>query len=308
MRLKAHIGIDAGNELGEGPAWDAKRTGLIWSDNAKGIIHEAHADGRGGWRENRRWTLDRRIGAATPRAAGGFAVVAGIDILMVDEAGGITPFARLDIDPALVRFNDAKCDPQGRLWAGTVALDYTTPCGALYRIDANGHVTTAFEGVILSNGLDWSPDGRTLYFIDSSKRAIDAFDFDGADGTIRNRRTMITIEPGSGLPDGMTVDREGCLWVAVTGAGEIRRYGPDGRQRGCIDVSAPFPTSCAFGGDDGADLFITSIGTALPPAALHVLAQFGLSTDASKVHHPEAGALFVCRPGPTGRPATPFAG
>lgn len=312
--MKATLAIDAKDKIGEQPVWDSAHKRLVWCDNAIGVIHEARLEGTSDWRESRRWTLGRHIGAAIPRARGGFIVVAGTDILMLNEAGDIAPFARLDADPLLVGLNDAKCDPQGRLWAGTLCNDLitstsgvTTGRGALYRIDPDGTVTTILKNVTLSNGLDWSPDGSTFYYIDSHSLSVDAFDFDPEHGTISNRRTVVTIKRGEGMPDGMTVDSEGCLWVAVLGAGEIRRYAPSGTQLSHIEVSAPAVTSCAFGGPDGADLFITSACVRLPHATMTI---YGFSAEVveNSSTAPGAGGLFTCRPNVKGKPATLFAG
>lgn len=305
-QLKATLAIDAYDGIGEGPAWDGVAKRFLWLDNAQGIIHEAKSDGRGGWRETRRWNLGRRTGAAIPRTKGGLVVIAGTDVLLMNDAGDLTPFARIDADPNVVGLNDAKCDPRGRLWSGTVAHDFTPKASKLYRIDPDGSVTTMLDGVSLSNGLDWSPDGGTLYYIDSGDRTVDALDFDMVHGTIGRRRTLVEFPRGQG-PDGMTVDREGCLWVAVFGPGEVRRYAPDGSLVACVAVSAPATTSCAFGGADGGDLFITSASIRLPEELLPMMG-FGPEMVEKVANAPGAGGVFCCRPGATGKPATPFAG
>jgi sugar lactone lactonase YvrE len=225
---------------------------------------------------------------------------------MLDEAGKLEPFARLDADSDLVRLSIAKCDSQGRLWAGTLAIDLRPGCGALYRIDPDGSVTPILRDLSLSHGLDWSPDGSTLYYIDSPTRWVEAFDFDTVRGGISNRRTIVTVNRDEGLPDGMTVDQQGCLWVAIMGAGQVRRYSPDGAPLACVQTSAPAVTNCAFGGADGADLFITSAAARLPYSLLN----FGFSAEFLEKSHsaPGAGGVFVCRPAAMGKPATPFAG
>lgn len=303
--LTAQLAIDCHDVIGEGPAWDAAGEQLIWSDNALGVIHVASADGAGGWRERRTWQLGRPIGDAVPRAKGGFVVCGGTEIFTLDEAGQTAPFVTLDADPALVRLNEAKCDPQGRLWAGTMAHDFSRG-GALYRIDPDRRVTRILEGVSVANGLDWSRDGRTFYFIDSLIQGVDAFDFDGARGALSRRRRLVSIEAGAGGPDGMTIDAEDCLWVAIMGSGELRRYAPDGQFLTCVRLSAPAVTSCAFGGVDGGELFITSAAIRLP----EVFVQLGFSAEVVAHSHaaPGAGGLFVCRPGPKGVAAVPFAG
>jgi sugar lactone lactonase YvrE len=302
--IKASLAIDAHDDNGEGPAWDAVEERLLWSDNTTGLIHASKAVGAGAWREGQRWNLGRPIGAAIPRVNGGMIVVGGTEIFSVDEAGVCAPFAQLDADPNRVTLNDAKCDLQGRLWAGTYAKDLCTPCGALYRIDPDGAVTMMLSEVIISNGLDWSPDGSTMYYIDSMTRAVDAFDFDSRHGTISNRRTVLSVERGG--PDGMAVDREGCLWVAVYGTSEVRRHAPDGELLARVEISTPAVTSCAFGGVDGGELFITSV-LRIPDLILPIIG-FGPDVAERAAAAPGAGWLFVCRPGVTGIPATPFAG
>lgn len=314
-QLKATLAIDTGDIIGEAPTWDAAKRRLLWSDNKIGIVHEAKPDSTGTWHATRHWNLARRIGAAIPRAAGGFIVASGTEFLLMSEEGELTPFARLEADPGHFHLNDAKCDRQGRLWAGPLDSDINTPGrmirpgrGALYRVDPDGTVSTILHGVTVSNGLDWSPDGTTFYFIDSYRRQIDAFDFDAAQGAIANRRALVSFAPGDGAPDGMTVDGEGGVWVAVAGAGEVRRYSPRGDLLTRVAIPVPTPTSCAFGGEDGATLFVTSARVILPATAFTQLTHgFSVEMD-NAATGAGAGALFVCRPGVTGPPATPFAG
>ncbi len=304
--IAAKLAIDAHDTVGEGPAWDAAGKRLLWSDNEHGIVHEARVDDSGAWRESRRWSLHRPIGAVVPRRKGGVVVASGTEILIMDEAGGLAPFARLDADASRVRFNDIKCDSRGRLWAGTLVSDFGSPGAALYRVEPDGTITRMIDDVTVSNGLDWSPDGSTFYYIDSLTMSVEAFDFDAAGGTLANRRTLLAVKRGEGAPDGMTVDREGCLWVAIVGAGEVRRYAPDGTLLARVAISHPGVTSCAFGGEEGGDLLITSLGRRMPDVA------FELGFTRAMVENPataaEGGGLFVCRPGVTGKPATPFAG
>jgi sugar lactone lactonase YvrE len=312
-RFSARLAIDSRDTLGEGPTWDVSGGRLLWSDNAVGIVHEARTDGEGGWRESRRWNLESQVGTPVPkfgtvipRSKGGLVIAGGTEVFMMEPSGSITPFVRLEADPSLVRFNDAKCDSQGRLWVGTLSTDFTTEHGALYRIDPDGSVTTMLNKVVVSNGLDWSPDGTTFYYIDSPRLSLDAFDFDPATGSISNRRTIVRVKFGEGILDGMTVDSEGGLWVAVAGSGEVRRYAPDGTLLVCVAVSAPLVTSCTFGGVSGKDLFITSAAMRLSGRFL----EHGFSTEVVEKAHtaPGAGGVFHCQPGVSGKPATPFAG
>lgn len=305
--INATLAVDARDVIGEGPVWDARGQRLLWTDNAVGIVHVGHAVGAGGWRETSRWSLNRRLGDAVPRAKGGLVVASGLDILMLDETGGVTPFIRIDADPNHVEFNEIKCDSRGRLWAGTLSHEFIHGRGALYRIDPDGAVTKMLDHITVANGLDWSPDDSTFYYIDSITRSIDAFDFDAAQGSIRNRRSIVTIKgEGEGGPDGLCVDRDGNLWAAIFGAGEVRCYSPAGALLARVAVTAPAVTSCAFGGSDGGELFITTAGVPLPDMVMKA----GVSAEVVKKSHtlPGAGGLFVCRPGATGNPAVPFAG
>jgi sugar lactone lactonase YvrE len=295
--------VKAGDLIGEGPAWDETGQRLLWVDQERGLVHEARADG-GGWFESRRWQLERRLAAVVPRGNGGLVVAGGDEILALDEAGTVASLARLDIDPARARLNDAKCDPQGRLWAATLTADFVPGDSALFRIDPDGHVERILGGITIGNGLEWSPDGRFLYFVDSLTLSIDRFDCDGREGAIANRHRLITFALGEGAPNGLTVDRDGNLWVAATGAGEVRCFTPEGRLVSRIRIATPGATSCAFGGSDGGDLFITSLGRRMPDVARTI----GLSEAMMTNDGPCAGDLFVCRPGTSGPAATPFAG
>jgi sugar lactone lactonase YvrE len=303
-QLRAHLAIDAKDRIGEAPAWDRAQQRLLWSDMEEGVVHEARANGKGGWTETRRIELGVPIAATIPRSRGGFVLPAGTDVLLVDEAGQVTPLARLDVDAQRFRFNDAKCDAAGRLWAGTLSRDFEAGAAALYRIESNGAITTALEGLTLANGLDWSPDGSTFYLVDSLTRCLDAFDFDIASGSLGNRRTIVTLPFGEGGPNGLAVDNEGAIWMAVTGSGSVHRYTPDGDLLTRVLIGTPGATSCAFGGADGGDLFITSLGRRMPDVAQTI----GITPAMMENAGPQAGALFVCRSGVAGPPARPFAG
>ncbi|MDR0217780.1 MAG: SMP-30/gluconolactonase/LRE family protein [Enterobacteriaceae bacterium] len=314
IHREAALAIDAKNTIGEGPLWDARGKRLLWCDNALGIVQEAQPDNNGNWHIGRRWTLNRHIGGAVPRQNGGVIVAAGTDILALDDDGHITPFAQLDADPKKVRANDIKCDAQGRLWVGTLGNDVLTSAGeviegqgALYRIDPDGTITTILDHVTLSNGLDWSPDGTVFYYVDSHTLAVDIFDFDAREGTLHNRRCFKAFAKGEGIPNGLVVDHDGCVWLALMGSGAIHRYSPAGELMAKVNISTPAVTSCIFGGDHGDKLFITSAGRKLPDITQHL---YGLSEEAVErsATAPGAGGLFICQPGVTGPAATPFAG
>ncbi|MGH3320522.1 MAG: SMP-30/gluconolactonase/LRE family protein [Streptosporangiaceae bacterium] len=282
--LSVEIVLDARAELGEGPAWDAPAERLVWVDITGGTVHELRPNGA-----TRSWKVDQHVGAAAPRASGGM-LLAVHDGFATLEDGGLRMLAPVEADKLENRMNDGKCDPQGRMWAGTMPYDEQGAGGALYRMDPDERVHTMLTGTQISNGLCWSPDQRTMYYIDTPTLGVDAFDFDAPTGAIANRRRVVTIEDGPGMPDGMTIDDEGCLWVALFGGGQVRRYTPDGSLDAVVEAPASQTTSCAFGGPGRDELYITS-------------AARGKGDE-----EPHAGALFRCRPGVTGPAATPYAG
>jgi sugar lactone lactonase YvrE len=280
---------DARADLGEGPVWDQRTGELIWVDINAAVVHRF--DPSSG--SDRPLPVGAPVGAVCPRAAGGYVVALQDGIAAVSESGEITVLAEIEADVATNRFNDAKCDPAGRLWAGTLRLDYE-PGGALYRIDRDHSVTRVLTGVGLSNGLGWSPEGDAMYFIDSLAGSLDVFEFDGASGSVAGRQRLVSFPEDDGLPDGMTVDSEGHLWVAVYGGGVVRRYEPSGALVLELELPVSQPTSCTFGGADLGDLYITSAAQFISPDKL--------------AREPSAGGLFRCRPGVVGVPAVPFAG
>ncbi len=302
--LKAEIAILAGDKIGEAPAWDAVNQRLLWSDMEEGVLHEAHADARGGWRATKREPIGLPIAAVIPRTTGGLVLAAGTEVIVMDELGERRTLARLDVDPTRFRFNDAKCDAAGRLWAGTLSRDFEKGAACLYRIDRDGAVTTMVEGLTLANGLDWNADSSIFYLVDSLTRCLDAFDFDVASGTLRNRRTIVEVPFGNGGPNGLAVDSEGAIWMAVTGSGSVHRYSPNGELLMRVLIDTPGATSCAFGAPDGGDFFITSLGRRMPDVAQTI----GITPAMMDNSGPGAGAVYVCRPGVSGPPAHPFAG
>jgi sugar lactone lactonase YvrE len=210
------------------------------------------------------------------------------------RSGATSTIAQVDGAHPDLRFNEGKVDPAGRFWAGTMALDERRGAGALYRLDPDGGIHTMLNEVTISNGLDWSDDGATMYFIDSPTCSIDVFDFDPATGSIRNRRSLVRIPPGEGVPDGMTLDADGFVWVALWDGGAVHRYAPDGRREMVVRVPTRCPTSCVFGGPDLADLYITTAYVKLTPQ--------------ERAEQPHAGGVFVVRPGPRGRAPNRFRG
>jgi L-arabinonolactonase len=199
-------------------------------------------------------------------------------------------------EPTGNRFNDGKCDRQGRFWAGTMSkTQWDEPCGSLYRFGSDLTATQMVSELRCSNGLGWSPDSRTFYFVESFAHAIYAFDFEAQSGVISGRRVFATLDPASGaFPDGLTVDAEGHVWNAQPVFGRLVRYDPDGRIDQIVETPVSRCTSCAFGGDDLGTMYVTSAQDSLTPEEL--------------IEEPLAGGLFAFRPGVAGIAETPFIG
>jgi sugar lactone lactonase YvrE len=283
--------VDEHDVLGEGPWWDAASATLLWVDIEGGRLHRH--DPASGATSSRQ--LARPVSAVVARRDGGLALAMenGVWVTATD-LGAARRLAPIEADDPSTRLNDASCDRRGRLWAGTMARDARPGAGSLYRVDPDGSVARTLTGVTISNGIDWSPDDRSMYYVDSATRRVDVLDYDLATGSATGRRPLIELPEDAGLPDGLTVDAEGCLWVALWDGWAVRRYTPAGVLDRVVGLPVSRPTSCAFGGPDLRELYVTS-------------ARSGLST-AEQARQPLAGGLFVVRPGIGGLPATPFAG
>lgn len=277
---------------GEGPLWDHRRGRLLWVDFPAGDIHTFDPQPAADTAVN----VGQPVGAVGLSAAGGLvaALRDGFGFLP-EESGRITELIEVAKPHPAGRLNDGRCDCGGRFWAGTVTPAHEPGRSALFCLRRSGsgyNVSVALRGVTTSNGLDWSPDNRRMYYIDSMTRRIDLFDFDEEHGTVSNRRPFVEVPRGDGLPDGMTVDAEGYVWVALIRGGTVRRYTP----RGEIDMEISLPvtlvTSCTFGGPHLDELYITTARHRLKPE--------------ESAAQPHAGGLFVCRPGPVGRRAYLF--
>jgi sugar lactone lactonase YvrE len=286
--------LDAQAALGEGPIWDAPSQRLYWVNISQGEVHvydpRANTD--------RTIQVGQPVGTVVPRRSGGvmLAVKAGFASLDL-ETEKLTVWD--DPEPHLPqnRFNDGKCDPAGRFWAGSMTDGSPTvrSAGSLYCLDVNRQVTKRLGQVSISNGLAWSRDKKTMYFIDSLAYSVDAFDYDDATGEIGNRRSIITVGGEGNVPDGMAMDADGMLWVAQYGGSCVRRWDPtDGGLLETIELPATQITACAFGGPDLDELYITSARTGLDEAAL--------------ARQPHAGGIFKVRPGVRGLEAFEYAG
>lgn len=274
--------------LGEGPYWRPEDDCLLWVDIQRGLLHMTRVD------QGETISVDlREVSAAFPALGGGLLTAGGNRLtLRVTKPGegwtGRTVAAAPVRDG--VRFNDAAVDPAGRVWVGSMDVAEIKPLGALYRLDAGGTLTAVVSGVTISNGLGWSPDGSRMYYADSPTGRIDTFDYDVATGEAFRRRMFADLSTVGGLPDGLTVDADGCVWVAMHGGGTLRRLTPYGQLDAVLPLPVSQPTSCAFGGPGMADLYVTT-------------ASRGLS-DAERAAEPLAGRLLRLRPGPIGLPST----
>lgn len=254
------VAVRAEAELGEGPTWDPDSGRLLWIDILGSRIHTY--DPVSGRRSVR--TTPQHVGAVKPRVGGGLVLNLrdGVGLLDADDS-----FRWLHHEPVPGRrANDAAVAPDGSLWAGTMRYDEAPGGGTLSRLTGDGPVDVILDDVAVSNGTGWSPDGRLMYYIDSPTRRVDVFDHEG--GRVANRRPFVTVEDGAGFPDGLTVDAEGCVWVALWEGAAVRRYTPAGELDRVIPLPVPRVTACAFAGPDLTDLYITTarVGLASPPA------------------------------------------
>ncbi|MEU6842228.1 SMP-30/gluconolactonase/LRE family protein [Streptomyces sp. NPDC046716] len=237
-------------ELGEGPTWDAAAGRLIWVDILGSRVH-TYEPGSG-----RRTVLatEQHVGAAKPGADG------CLIVNLRDGVGRYAPdgtFGWLHREPVPGRRgNDAAVAPDGALWAGSMAYDERPGGGNLIRLAPDGTATEILDDVTVSNGTGWSPDGSLMYYVDTATSRIDVFDVDGE--RIANRRELATVEKGAGLPDGLTVDADGCVWVALWDGGALRRYTPSGALDRVVPLPVRRPTACAFGGPDLRDLYVST--------------------------------------------------
>jgi sugar lactone lactonase YvrE len=266
-------------ELGEGPVWDKARQSILWVDILKGTVHE-YDTGNG---------IHRQIDAGEMTGAVALApngrLVAALHngfAYLNHDSGEKKMLADPEAHLPGNRFNDGKCDPAGRFWAGTMSLSGEQGAGGLYMLDRNLTVTKKISGVSISNGLAWSPDASEFYYIDTPEFSVVSYAFDPESGAISDRRVAIEIPVEDGYPDGMTIDSEGMLWIAHWDGWQVTRWDPaTGRKLGSINLPVARITSCCFGGAALDELYITSARTGLSENQL--------------ADQPLAGALFVAR-------------
>jgi sugar lactone lactonase YvrE len=244
-------------EHGEGIIWDDARAELLWVDVAAGRLHRARP-GSPDVEYLGEIAVGCSLGAVAPARDGGWVVAAGSGFARLADDGGLAWITQPEAGRPGLRMNDGACDPNGRFWAGSMAYDASPGAGALYRLDPDGIAAVMVAGTTVSNGLGWSRDGQTLWFADSGHGTVDAFAFETATGTLSARRTVITIDARDGVPDGLTVDAEDHVWVAVWDGGEVRRYTPSGDVVARVRLPVSRPTSCCFGGSGLDTLFVST--------------------------------------------------
>jgi sugar lactone lactonase YvrE len=269
---------------GEGPVWHAGWPGLRWVDMLAGDVLELDATTG----QVRRTHVGTVAAALRPVAGGGTVVAVERGFALAgDDLGDLTELGELWTDPG-VRMNEGGCDPDGRFYCGSMAYDEQTGAGTLYRLDADGQVVPVLRDVTISNGLAWSPDGATAYYVDTPTGSVDAFDYDSDTG-LTGRRSVIRIPDEDGTPDGLTVDAAGRVWVALWDGHAVRCYEPDGTLVEQLEVPATQVTACTFGGPALDTLFITTSRHDIDPGT-----------------QPAAGALFAAKVGAVGQPTLPY--
>jgi sugar lactone lactonase YvrE len=274
--------------LGEGPYWRPEDEALLWVDVARGLLHMTRVQPG----ETITIELDP-VSAAFPAVGGGIVTAGGHRLTLRATRPGEGWAGRTIAEaPARdgVRFNDAAVDPAGRVWVGSMDIKEKEPLGTLYRLDTGGTLTPVVKGATVSNGIGWSPDGTRMYYNDSPLRRIDMFDYDQATGEAFGGRMFADLSGANGFPDGLTVDADGYVWVAMFAGGALRRFTPAGHQDAVLPLPVSQPTSCAFGGPGMADLFVTTAYRDL--------------TEAQRAAEPLAGRLLRLRPGPVGLPSS----
>jgi sugar lactone lactonase YvrE len=283
--------LDARASLGECPVWSVDEQALYWIDiNAPSFNRFDPLTGA-----NQTWPMPQSIGCFALRSRGGFVGALRDGIWIIGRDGKLErKIADAPYDPAYHRFNDGRADPHGRLWAGTMNEKRDAYTGQLYRFGPDLSLTAMIPDLMISNGLAWSPDRRTMYHADTVKREITAWDFDGESGAISNRRVMAQFIEERDRPDGAAVDREGCYWSAFYSGGKVVRLSPAGERLSEYPLPAMCPTMCAFGGPDLKTLYVTSARQRREPEELSRL--------------PQSGGIFAMRVDVPGLPEPKFAG
>lgn len=284
--MKPELLVDAKATLGEGPIWDVHTQSVYWIDILGKRIYRG---------VDVLIELDDLIGCIAPRKNSGLILAQRSSFASLDlDSLKLTPLLPVKNEPSNNRFNDGKCDPRGRFLAGTMDMGETDAKGSLYSFDGRS-ITTLLSNVTISNGLTWSPDYKTFYYIDTPTREVKAFDYDVETGAIANPRPAVSIPDSLGWPDGMTSDIQGNLWIAMWAGARVTKWDPNtGQLLEQIPVPAKNVSSCIFGGKDLNELYITSARTGLDEDTL--------------TRYPLTGGLFRLQTNVEGMPTFEFAG
>ncbi len=283
---------DVRQNLAEGPVWSAAEGALYWVDIRRPAVHRYEPSGR----VVTTWAMPNLVGSLAIREKGGVLVALKGRLAVLDPSSGqIEPLVSIDLERPDNRCNDGKCDRRGRFWVGTMDnLKRGGGTGSLYCFNAQHELSRVVEGIEIPNSLAWSPDDKTMYFADTFRRQVYAYDFDLDRGRLGDRRTFAEFDVSGGAPDGSTVDAEGFLWTAVYRGGALHRYAPDGRLDRVVKLPMSQPTSCAFGGVGLDVLYVTSASQNLTADEL--------------VREPYAGAIIAINVGAKGLEEPQFAG
>jgi sugar lactone lactonase YvrE len=279
-----------GDTLGEGPHWDVETGRLLRVDIKSMVMHST--DPATGTDEST--TFEDEVAFVIPRAGGGLVLGAPGGVRLVDADGTVRDVAEISSDFEHHRTNDAKCDSRGRLWFGTWSPAGESGIGGLYRY-ADDVLTQVVDGISIGNGIGWSPDDTRMYLVDSGEQRIDVWDFDAERGELSGRRPFVEVPAAEGLPDGLTVDADGGVWLALFGGGVIRRYTPDGQLEREVPLPTSNPTSATFGSAGLEDLYVTTATAYLTDEQLADQKAY-------------AGAVLRLQPGVAGLPVAVFAG
>lgn len=288
-RLVPDLFADIRADVGEAPAWDAEAGRFTFVDILGRLVYLADASGR----ITSTFSTPADVGAALPAVGGGWLLALRNRFALMDETGSIEDLLVVDSIGPDIRFNDAKCDAAGRAFAGTMAYDESQGAGKLYRLAEGPEATAVIRGTTLSNGMGWDADGGRFYFVDSPLRVVTVYEYETASGELGAELGRMPIDEGTpGIPDGLCVDDDGCIWVAIFGGSAVHRYTPAGVLDTVVALPVSQPTSCAFGGPDGNLLVITT--------ADHLLSA------EERLRQPLAGAVFAVEVGAAALGATPW--
>ncbi|WP_019910099.1 SMP-30/gluconolactonase/LRE family protein [Paenibacillus sp. HW567] len=288
---QAELVLDAKVVLGEGAHWDPEACRLHWVNIEGRELRTYDVKTRG----ERIYAFDQMVSAAVPATGGGWVLALQDGIYRYKEDQPLELLAAVETGVPGNRLNDAKCDSRGRLWFGTMSMEGKKDAGSLYVLEQGGEVRQVLSGIGISNGMAWDDSRGLMYYIDTQTRRVDVMDYDPHNGRVSGRRAAVHLPQGAGGPDGMTIDSEGMIWVAHWNGGCVSRWNPHtGEQLGKVDVPANLVTSCAFGGSNLDELYITT-------------ARSGMSQEELQ-RWPLAGGLFKANPGIKGVRANLFPG